>query len=67
MSHPKRDETALMVRHPGSDEPENDETSTPGKGPLGKVADYLRELLTDPPHEPGQPPVGWGPLGLEWK
>lgn len=45
----------------------HEENNNPGRGIWGKATDALRHLLTDPPHDPGEPPVGPGPLGLEWK
>ena len=56
-----------MVRETGHTDTANSENTTPGKGALGKAADTIRDLLSDPPHEPGATPVGPGALGLEWK
>lgn len=57
-----------MLRHNDTDSTANSETAPPpGRGPLSAVVDTIRELLSDPPHEPGQMPVGPGALGLEWK
>lgn len=54
-----------MVRE--IDHHEENNENEPGRGLWGKAADTIRRLLTDPPHDPGEPPVGPGPLGLEWK
>lgn len=57
-----------MVRHTDATDTENPKnTPTSGRGLVARVVDTIRVLLTDPPHEPGQTPVGPGALGLEWK
>lgn len=57
-----------MVRHTDTTDLKHEQTSdTPGKGLFDRATDYLRDLLTDPPHDPDDPIVAPGPLGLEWK
>ncbi|WP_435111642.1 hypothetical protein [Nocardiopsis synnemataformans] len=55
-----------MVRESAHTDDANAERRT-GRGPLARVVDTIRDLLTDPPHDPDHIPVGPGGPGLEWK
>lgn len=59
----RKDKTIVHTNKPKNEE--NNQKA--GRGFWRTVTDTIGHLLTDPPHDPDQPPVGPGPLGLEWK
>lgn len=62
----RKDKTIVHTKKPKNEESNQNEQKA-GRGFWRTVTDTIGHLLTDPPHDPDQPPVGPGPLGLEWK